>query len=146
MTETEEGTHNHLLLNIKRPKTNCPVSRASMLPDALSQPVTKCLIPSRLGSAAFLVLLILSTTASYAHGTTVEHDLHIVHNVDNRSPEIDPFWYVGRGVRPIGRFGKRQSAGGLQPVVKSLELLLNTFRNKESLRSVLAQDDSDWLP
>ncbi|KAI7792392.1 prolactin releasing hormone 2 [Triplophysa rosa] len=116
-----------------------------MLPDALAQPVTKCLIASRLGGVAFLVLLILSATAT-AHGTTVEHDLHIVHNVDNRSPEIDPFWYVGRGVRPIGRFGKRLSGSGLQPVVKSLELLLNTLRNKENLRSALAQDDSDWLP
>ncbi|XP_051970570.1 prolactin-releasing peptide-like [Xyrauchen texanus] len=117
-----------------------------MLPDALAQPVTKCLMRSRLGMVAFLLLLILSTTATYAQGTTVEHDLHIVHNVDNRSPEIDPFWYVGRGVRPIGRFGKRQSGSGLQPVVKSLEILLNTFRNKESLRSALAEDDSDWLP
>uniref|UniRef100_A0A670ZFG8 Uncharacterized protein n=1 Tax=Pseudonaja textilis TaxID=8673 RepID=A0A670ZFG8_PSETE len=23
-------------------------------------------------------------------------------------PEINPLWYVGHGVRPIGRFGKRQ--------------------------------------
>lgn len=60
-----------------------------MLPDALAQPVTKCLIASRLGSVAFLVLLILSATATYAHGTTVEHDLHIVHNVDNRSEFLD---------------------------------------------------------
>nr|ABD33839.1 prolactin-releasing peptide C-RFamide precursor [Cyprinus carpio] len=115
-----------------------------MLLTAFTQPVTKCLIGSRLGTVAFLLLLILSATET--HGTTVEHDLHIVHNVDNRSPEIDPFWYVGRGVRPIGRFGKRQSGGGLQPVVKSLEILLNTLRNKESLRSELAQEESDWLP
>uniref|UniRef100_A0A672KVS9 Prolactin releasing hormone 2 n=1 Tax=Sinocyclocheilus grahami TaxID=75366 RepID=A0A672KVS9_SINGR len=117
-----------------------------MLPAAFTQPVTKCLIGSRLGTVAFLLLLILSATETSAHGTTVEHDLHIVHNVDNRSPEIDPFWYVGRGVRPIGRFGKRQIGGSLQPVVKSLELLLNTLRNKESLRSALAQEESDWLP
>uniref|UniRef100_A0A671KDA1 Prolactin releasing hormone 2 n=2 Tax=Sinocyclocheilus TaxID=75365 RepID=A0A671KDA1_9TELE len=117
-----------------------------MLPAAFTLPVTKCLIGSRLGTVAFLLLLILSATETSAHGTTVEHDLHIVHNVDNRSPEIDPFWYVGRGVRPIGRFGKRQSGGGLQPVVKSLEILLNTLRNKESLRSALAQEESDWLP
>ncbi|XP_051738723.1 prolactin releasing hormone 2 [Ctenopharyngodon idella] len=123
-----------------------PCIRLSMLPAAFTRPVTKCLIGSRLGTVAFLLLLILSATETSAHGTTVEHDLHIVHNVDNRSPEIDPFWYVGRGVRPIGRFGKRQSGGSLQPVVKSLELLLNTLRNKESLQNALAQEDSDWLP
>ncbi|XP_052452690.1 prolactin releasing hormone 2 [Carassius gibelio] len=127
-------------------KDTLPCIRLSMLPTAITQPVTKCLIGSRLGTIALLLLLILSATESNAHGTTVEHDLHIVHNVDNRSPEIDPFWYVGRGVRPIGRFGKRQSGGGLQPVVKSLEILLNTLRNKESLRSALAQEESDWLP
>ncbi len=67
-------------------------------------------------------------------------------DLSQSGPEIDPFWYVGRGVRPIGRFGKRQSGGGLQPVVKSLELLLNTLRNKESLRSALAQEETDWIP
>ncbi|KAK2859384.1 hypothetical protein Q5P01_004004 [Channa striata] len=89
---------------------------------------------------------------SSAHSTTVEHDFHIVHNVDNRSPEIDPFWYVGRGVRPIGRFGKRHSSvealgsGGMQPVVRMVELLLNSLRNKENLGKVLDEEDRDWLP
>ncbi|XP_030625977.1 prolactin releasing hormone 2 [Chanos chanos] len=117
-----------------------------MLPETLALPVRECLSRYRWGTVAFMILLILSTTATCAHCTTVEHDLHIVHNVDNRSPEIDPFWYVGRGVRPIGRFGKRQSGGSLQPVLSSLELLLSTLRNKESLRNTLAQDDTDWLP
>ncbi|XP_026860177.1 prolactin releasing hormone 2 [Electrophorus electricus] len=117
-----------------------------MLPEMLALPVRQCLFRSRWGTVALMVLLILSTTATCAHCTTVEHDLHIVHNVDNRSPEIDPFWYVGRGVRPIGRFGKRQSGAGLQPVANSLALLLSTLRNKESLRDALASEDSDWLP
>ncbi|TRY64840.1 hypothetical protein DNTS_022244 [Danionella cerebrum] len=121
-----------------------PCLSLSMLPAAFTQPITKCLIGSHLGTVAFLLLLILSAMKTSAHGTTVEQDLHIVHNVDNRSPEIDPFWYVGRGVRPIGRFGKRQS--GLQPMVNSLELLLNTLRNKESLQRALAQEESDWFP
>jgi len=56
-----------------------------MLPAAFTRPVTKCLIGSRLGTVAFLLLLVLTATESSAHGTTVEHDLHIVHNVDNRS-------------------------------------------------------------
>ncbi|XP_076866810.1 prolactin releasing hormone 2 [Brachyhypopomus gauderio] len=117
-----------------------------MLPEALAVPVRQCLFRSRWGTIAIMVLLILSTTATCARCTTVEHDLHIVHNVDNRSPEIDPFWYVGRGVRPIGRFGKRQSGRVLQPVVKSLELLLSTLRNKESIGDALTRPDSDWLP
>ncbi|XP_061569321.1 prolactin releasing hormone 2 [Cololabis saira] len=105
-------------------------------------------------SAALLLLLssCLSISSASAHSTTVEHDFHIVHNVDNRSPEIDPFWYVGRGVRPIGRFGKRHSSveelgrGEVQPVVRTLELLLNSLRNKEDLGKVLDGEESDWLP
>lgn len=67
-------------------------------------------------------------------------------------PEIDPFWYVGRGVRPIGRFGKRHSnvealaSGGMQPVVRMLALLFNSLRNKENLGEVLDGEDRDWLP
>lgn len=59
-------------------------------------------------------------------------------------PEIDPFWYVGRGVRPIGRFGKRVTDSG--NVLSSLELLLTALREKEDLRSTLAQEESEWLP
>uniref|UniRef100_A0A8C5FLY6 Prolactin releasing hormone n=1 Tax=Gadus morhua TaxID=8049 RepID=A0A8C5FLY6_GADMO len=25
-------------------------------------------------------------------------------------PEIDPYWYTGRGIRPVGRFGRRVKA------------------------------------
>ncbi|KAM3592968.1 uncharacterized protein V6R79_002893 [Siganus canaliculatus] len=110
------------------------------------------LLTSRWLPAALLLLLLLSSSLSSAHSTTVEHDFHIVHNVDNRSPEIDPFWYVGRGVRPIGRFGKRYSSaevlgsGRMQPVVRTLALLLNSIRNKENLGNALDREDSDWLP
>ncbi|OXB54339.1 hypothetical protein ASZ78_011689 [Callipepla squamata] len=81
------------------------------------------------------------------------------HQIDNRSkydshllqsdgdpaapgPEIDPFWYVGRGVRPIGRFGKRQLRGGrgsLRPVSRHLDLILNALWEQE----VLDPEDSD---
>lgn len=66
-------------------------------------------------------------------------------------PEIDPFWYVGRGVRPIGRFGKRHSSlealgSDGMPVVRTLELLLSSLRNKENLGKVLDGEDGDWLP
>ncbi|XP_033841471.1 prolactin releasing hormone 2 [Periophthalmus magnuspinnatus] len=100
-----------------------------------------------------LALLLLSMRLSSAHSTTVEHDFHIVHNVDNRSPEIDPFWYVGRGVRPIGRFGKRHSvevdlsSRDMQPVLRTLELLLKSLKTKDQLRNVpFDADDQDWLP
>ncbi|AWP20757.1 putative prolactin-releasing peptide-like [Scophthalmus maximus] len=118
-----------------------------MLPD-----VRHCVLTSRWLPAALALLLLLSSSLSSAHSTRVEHDFHIVHNVDNRSPEIDPFWYVGRGVRPIGRFGKRHSSagalgsGGMQPVARTLELLLNSLRNKENLEKVLDGEDRDWLP
>ncbi|XP_072306786.1 prolactin releasing hormone 2 [Eucyclogobius newberryi] len=101
---------------------------------------------------AAVTLLLLCTRLS-AHSTTVEHDVHIVHNVDNRSPEIDPFWYVGRGVRPIGRFGKRHSvevalnSWDMQPVLRTLELLLKSLKTKGRLHKVpLDADDQDWLP
>ncbi|XP_026148143.1 prolactin releasing hormone 2 [Mastacembelus armatus] len=122
-----------------------------MLPGRAAD-VRHCVLTSRWLPAALALLLLLSSRFISAHSTTVEHDFHIVHNVDNRSPEIDPFWYVGRGVRPIGRFGKRHSSvealgsGGMQPVVRMLELLLNNLRNKENLGKVLDGEDGDWLP
>ncbi|CAG5895854.1 prolactin releasing hormone 2 [Menidia menidia] len=122
-----------------------------MLPGKAAD-VRHCVLTSRWLPAALALVLLLSSSLSRAHSTTVEHDFHIVHNVDNRSPEIDPFWYVGRGVRPIGRFGKRHSSvdvlgsGRMQPVLRTLELLLNSLRNKENLGKVLNGADGDWLP
>uniref|UniRef100_A0A8C4K6F9 Uncharacterized protein n=1 Tax=Dromaius novaehollandiae TaxID=8790 RepID=A0A8C4K6F9_DRONO len=26
-------------------------------------------------------------------------------------PDIDPSWYTGRGIRPVGRFGRRRAPG-----------------------------------
>lgn len=64
-------------------------------------------------------------------------------------PEIDPFWYVGRGVRPIGRFGKRHShtdapdSGEVKAIIRML-LLLNS-RNKEKRGNGLKAEDRDWF-
>ena len=44
-----------------------------------------CLLSYRWLAAALVILLLASSTVTLAHSTTVEHDFHIVHNVDNRS-------------------------------------------------------------
>ncbi|CAB1349499.1 unnamed protein product [Coregonus sp. 'balchen'] len=134
----------------------CSALPSTMIPETTAAcPVMarECVLGSRWLTAALTMLLLLSTTVTCVHSTTVEHDFHIVHNVDNRSPEIDPFWYVGRGVRPIGRFGKRQSGGGGNgglrhpgPVVSTLEILLNIIRNQENIGKTLSGEDADWLP
>lgn len=57
--------------------------KTTMLSAALKSPAGRASIRYRRAMIAFAVMLFLSVT--YAHSTTVEHDLHIVHNVDNRS-------------------------------------------------------------
>lgn len=67
-------------------------------------------------------------------------------------PEIDPFWYVGRGVRPIGRFGKRHnsmevlSSEGRPTLVRMMEMLFNSLRDKKNLENILDDEGRDWLP
>ncbi|KAJ1187752.1 hypothetical protein NDU88_004522 [Pleurodeles waltl] len=36
-------------------------------------------------------------------------------SMDIRNPDIDPSWYTGRGIRPVGRFGRR---GVTEEVIK----------------------------
>ncbi|XP_030045850.1 prolactin-releasing peptide [Microcaecilia unicolor] len=81
------------------------------------------------GTVYILLLLLASLTFSSVQSRPLNRQ------IDNRSPEIDPFWYVGRGVRPIGRFGKRQSKNisSLHHGVISLELILNALREQEAL-------------
>ncbi|XP_036622257.1 prolactin-releasing peptide [Trichosurus vulpecula] len=31
------------------------------------------------------------------------------HSVEIRNPDIDPSWYTGRGIRPVGRFDRRRA-------------------------------------
>ena len=45
----------------------------------------QCVWSYRWIPAALAVSLLFSSTVTLAHSTTVEHDFHIVHNVDNRS-------------------------------------------------------------
>uniref|UniRef100_A0A8D0GAJ0 PRRP protein n=1 Tax=Sphenodon punctatus TaxID=8508 RepID=A0A8D0GAJ0_SPHPU len=84
---------------------------------------------SKLATVYILVLLVsLSCTSGQRQSFN--------HQIGNRSPEIDPFWYVGRGVRPIGRFGKRHlksSPGNEGPGISSLGLILNAMWEHEAL-------------
>ncbi|KAF4022051.1 PRLH [Cervus elaphus hippelaphus] len=34
------------------------------------------------------------------------------HSMEIRTPDINPAWYAGRGIRPVGRFGRRRAAPG----------------------------------
>lgn len=61
-----------------------------MLPGRAAD-VRRCVLTNRWLPAALALLLLLSCSFSSAHSTTVEHDFHIVHNVDNRSKTL--FWY-----------------------------------------------------
>ncbi|XP_042558272.1 prolactin-releasing peptide [Dipodomys spectabilis] len=47
-----------------------------------------------------LLGLVLLGAASRAHQ----------HSMETRTPDIDPAWYVGRRIRPVGRFGRRRAA------------------------------------
>ncbi|KAF2983903.1 hypothetical protein EK904_005262 [Melospiza melodia maxima] len=94
--------------------------------------------PNHLKLVTVYVLMLL-VSLSFASGQSRPFK----HQIDNRSPEIDPFWYVGRGVRPIGRFGKRQlrsSSGSLRPVSRHLDFILNALWEQKSLDT----EDSDW--
>ncbi|NXC16312.1 PRRP protein, partial [Corythaeola cristata] len=84
-------------------------------------------------------VLVLLVSLSFASGQSRPFK----HQIDNRSPEIDPFWYVGRGVRPIGRFGKRQlrsSRGSLRPVSRHLDFIVNALWEQK----VSDIEDNDW--
>ncbi|NXU53447.1 PRRP protein, partial [Turnix velox] len=84
-------------------------------------------------------VLVLLVSLSFASGQRRPFK----HQIDNRSPEIDPFWYVGRGVRPIGRFGKRQlrsSRGSFRPVSRHLDFILNALWEQ----SLLDTEDNNW--
>ncbi|KAL1770545.1 prolactin-releasing peptide [Sigmodon hispidus] len=47
-----------------------------------------------------LLALVLLGASSRAHQ----------HSMETRTPDINPAWYTGRGIRPVGRFGRRRAA------------------------------------
>ncbi|XP_072788001.1 prolactin-releasing peptide isoform X2 [Taeniopygia guttata] len=60
----------------------------------------------KLGVACLLWLLLVCLTLPASHGRVRERSMEI------RNPDIDPSWYTGRGIRPVGRFGRRQAQAG----------------------------------
>ncbi|NXA39164.1 PRRP protein, partial [Eudromia elegans] len=61
-------------------------------------------------AAACLVGLLLACLARHAaEGRPQQRSMEI------RNPDIDPSWYTGRGIRPVGRFGRRRASGAPVP-------------------------------
>uniref|UniRef100_A0A8C3UEZ3 Prolactin releasing hormone n=1 Tax=Catharus ustulatus TaxID=91951 RepID=A0A8C3UEZ3_CATUS len=60
----------------------------------------------KLGLTCLLWLLLLCLTLPATHGRVLQRSMEI------RNPDIDPSWYTGRGIRPVGRFGRRQALPG----------------------------------
>ncbi|XP_017194336.3 prolactin-releasing peptide [Oryctolagus cuniculus] len=56
--------------------------------------------------AWLLCLLLLSLALRGAASQAHQHSMEI------RTPDINPAWYTGRGIRPVGRFGRRRAALG----------------------------------
>ncbi|XP_048810084.1 prolactin-releasing peptide [Lagopus muta] len=63
----------------------------------------------KLGATCLLCLL-LTCMAPPAAGRLRVHSMEI-RSKESRNPDIDPFWYTGRGIRPVGRFGRRRALG-----------------------------------
>ncbi|KAB0387771.1 hypothetical protein FD755_002727 [Muntiacus reevesi] len=56
-----------------------------------------------------LCLLLLGPALRGAASRAHQHSMKI------RTPDINPAWYAGRGIRPVGRFGRRRAAPGDGP-------------------------------
>ncbi|XP_074857511.1 prolactin-releasing peptide [Carettochelys insculpta] len=57
----------------------------------------------KLLAACFMYLLLLCLVLPEADCRIRERSMEI------RNPDIDPSWYTGRGIRPVGRFGRRRA-------------------------------------
>ncbi|XP_057599858.1 prolactin-releasing peptide [Hippopotamus amphibius kiboko] len=54
--------------------------------------------------AWLLCLLLLGLALRGAASRAPQHSMEI------RTPDINPAWYTGRRIRPVGRFGRRRAA------------------------------------
>ncbi|NP_001420519.1 prolactin-releasing peptide [Equus asinus] len=68
--------------------------------------------------AWLLCLLLLGLALQGAASRAHQHSMEI------RTPDIDPAWYMGRRIRPVGRFGRRGAALGLQPSLRHRQVCL----------------------
>uniref|UniRef100_A0A8C9QCV9 Prolactin releasing hormone n=1 Tax=Spermophilus dauricus TaxID=99837 RepID=A0A8C9QCV9_SPEDA len=57
-----------------------------------------------LSSCFLCLLLLLGLVLQGAASRAPQHSMEI------RTPDINPAWYRGRGIRPVGRFGRRRAA------------------------------------
>ncbi|XP_027493301.1 prolactin-releasing peptide isoform X1 [Corapipo altera] len=64
----------------------------------------------KLGATCLLCLLLACLTLPVASGRILQRSMEI-RSKENMNPDIDPSWYTGRGIRPVGRFGRRQALG-----------------------------------
>ncbi|XP_027593358.1 prolactin-releasing peptide isoform X1 [Pipra filicauda] len=70
----------------------------------------------KLGATCLLCLLLACLTLPVAYGRILQRSMEI-RSKENMNPDIDPSWYTGRGIRPVGRFGRRQALGeGTHPM------------------------------
>ncbi|XP_072198238.1 prolactin-releasing peptide isoform X1 [Excalfactoria chinensis] len=75
----------------------------------------------KLGATCLLCLL-LTCMALPTAGRLRERSMDI-RSKESRNPDIDPSWYTGRGIRPVGRFGRRRALGeSTQPRGAALHL------------------------
>nr|XP_045004290.1 prolactin-releasing peptide [Jaculus jaculus] len=61
--------------------------------------------------ARLLCLLLLSLVLLGAANRAHQHPM------ETHTPNINPAWYTGRGIRPVGRFGRRRAA--LQDIARA---------------------------
>ncbi|XP_058520288.1 prolactin-releasing peptide [Ochotona princeps] len=52
-----------------------------------------------------LCLLLLLSLARWGAASRAQQ-----HSMEIRTPDINPAWYAGRRIRPVGRFGRRRAA------------------------------------
>ncbi|CAL8383670.1 unnamed protein product [Arctogadus glacialis] len=57
-------------------------------------------------------VLLLALMLVVRHGLCKDQGQTSIDSINIRKPEIDPYWYTGRGIRPVGRFGRRVKARG----------------------------------
>ncbi|XP_067154595.1 prolactin-releasing peptide [Apteryx mantelli] len=67
----------------------------------------------KLAAACLVCLLLACLAPRAAEGRLQQHSMEI------RNPDIDPSWYTGRGIRPVGRFGRRRALGEGVPAAGS---------------------------